>query len=86
VPVVGSAQQSGLADRGRIREALRGFRRGNGMDERHRFELHSVRFLIAQQKAKLARIEKEGTDQVEIDRAKTTLTWYEASLRRLTRR
>jgi hypothetical protein len=56
------------------------------MDEHHRFELHTVRFLIAQQKAKLARIEKEGTHQVEIDRARTTLTWYEASLRRLTRR
>jgi hypothetical protein len=56
------------------------------MDEHHRFELHTVRFLIAQQKAKLARIEKEGTDQVEIDRTRTTLTWYEASLRRLTRR
>jgi hypothetical protein len=56
------------------------------MIEHDRFELHSVRFLIAQQKAKLARVEKEGADQVEIDRAKKTLTWYEASLRRLTRR
>jgi hypothetical protein len=36
-----------------------------------------------QQKAKLARVEKAGADQVEIDRARTTLTWYEASLRRL---
>ena len=75
-----------MAPPGRIREALCAVRRGYGMDEHHRFELHTVRFLIAQQKAKLARIEKEGTDQVEIDRARTTLTWYEASLRRLTRR
>jgi hypothetical protein len=55
------------------------------MDEHQRFELHGVRFLVAQQKAKLARVEKEGADQVEIDRAKMTLTWFEALLRRLTR-
>jgi hypothetical protein len=53
------------------------------MDEQDRFALHAARFLIAQQKTKLARAEKEGTDQVEIERVKTTLTWYEASLRRL---
>jgi WD40 repeat protein len=34
------------------------------MDEHQRFELHGVRFLVAQQKAKLARVEKEGADQV----------------------
>jgi hypothetical protein len=50
-----------------------GFPTGMCMDEHHRFELHTVRFLVAQQKAKLARIEKEGA---EIDRARKVLTWY----------
>jgi hypothetical protein len=31
----------------------------------------------------LARAENEGMDQIEIERVKATLTWYEASLRRL---
>jgi hypothetical protein len=57
------------------------------MDEEDRFEFHTVHFLIALRKPNLhASRRKARTRLRSIELAKKTLTWYEASLRRLARK
>ena len=42
-------------------------------DERRRFELHTIKFSIAQQRAQLERAEKAGADEEEVRRIRDNM-------------